>query len=106
MRKYIIAGVLVWIPLVITGLVLKFLVDTMDQSLLLLPERFQTQALFGFHVPGMGVILTLLIVFFTGVIAANFFGKQLLGIGDKLLHRIPIVRPELKSPTQNVFRFR
>ncbi len=92
MRKYLIAGVLVWIPLVITGLVLKFLVETMDQTLLLLPERLKTEALFGFHVPGMGVILTLLIVFITGVIAANFFGKQLLGIGDKLLHRIPIVR--------------
>jgi len=92
MRKYLVAGVLVWIPLVITGLVLKFLVDIMDQTLLLLPERLQTQALFGFHVPGMGVILTLLIVLSTGVIAANFFGKKLLGIGDTLLQRIPIVR--------------
>ena len=92
MRKYLVAGVLVWIPLVITGLVLKFLVDTMDQTLLLLPERLRTEALFGFHVPGMGVILTLLIVLCTGVIAANFFGKKLLGVGDTVLQRIPIVR--------------
>ena len=92
MRKYLVAGVLVWIPLVITGWVLKFLVDTMDQSLLLLPERLRTEALLGFHVPGMGVILTLLIVVFTGMIAANFFGKRLLAFGDTLLQRIPIVR--------------
>src|SRR5260221_11544887 len=72
MRKYLIAGLLVWIPLVITGWVLKLLVDTRDQTLLLLPERFQTEALLGFHVPGMGVILTLLIVLGTGVLAANF----------------------------------
>jgi uncharacterized membrane protein len=91
MRKYLIAGLLVWIPVVITLFVLKLLIDTMDQTLLLLPERFRTDALFGFHVPGMGVILTLLIVLSTGVIAANFFGKKLLGWWDHILHRIPIV---------------
>jgi uncharacterized membrane protein len=91
MRKYLIAGLLVWIPLVITGWVLKLLIDTMDQTLRLLPERFQTDALFGFHVPGMGVILTVTIVLVTGVIAANFFGKKLLGWWDVVLQRIPIV---------------
>jgi uncharacterized membrane protein len=91
-RKYLIAGLLVWIPLVITGWVLKLLIDTMDQSLLLLPQRFRTEALFGFHVPGMGVILTVSIVLLTGVIAANFFGKKLLYLWDMVLHRIPIVR--------------
>ena len=92
MRKYLIAGLLVWIPLVITGWVLKLLIDTMDQSLLLLPARFRTEALFGFHVPGMGVILTVSIVLLTGVIAANFFGKKLLFWWDLVLQRIPIVR--------------
>ena len=76
----------------ITGLVLKFLIDTMDQSLLLLPERLRPEALFGFRVPGMGVILTLSIVLVTGVIAANFLGKKLLYWWDMILHRIPIVR--------------
>ena len=61
-RKYLIAGLLVWIPLVITGWVLKLLIDLMDQSLLLLPERFQTEAWLGFHVPGLGVFLTVVIV--------------------------------------------
>ena len=92
MRKYLIAGLLVWIPLVITGWVLKLLIDTMDQSLLLLPERFRTEALLGVHIPGLGVILTVSIVLFTGVIAANFFGKKLLHWWHLVLQRIPIVR--------------
>jgi uncharacterized membrane protein len=92
MRKYLIAGLLVWIPLVITGWVLKLLIDLMDQSLLLLPEKFQTEAWLGFHVPGMGVFLTVAIVLLTGVIAANFFGKKLLHWWDQVLQRIPIVR--------------
>ena len=92
MRKYLIAGLLVWIPLVITGWVLKLLIDTMDQSLLLLPERFRTEALLGVHIPGLGVILTVSIVLLTGVIAANFFGKKLLHWWHLVLQRIPIVR--------------
>jgi uncharacterized membrane protein len=92
MRKYIIAGLLVWIPLVITLWVLRLLIDFMDQSLLLVPARFQTEALFGFHVPGMGAILTVIIVVGTGMLAANFFGKKLLGWGDQILQHIPIVR--------------
>ncbi len=92
MRKYLIAGLLVWIPLVITGWVLKLLIDLMDQSLLLLPVRFHTEAWLGIHVPGMGVILTVSIVLLTGVIAANFFGKKLLHWWDQVLQRIPIVR--------------
>ncbi len=92
MRKYLLAGVLVWIPVVITIWVLKLLIDTMDNTLRLLPASVQTQALFGFHVPGMGVLLTFAVIFLTGVIAANFFGKKLLALGDLVLNRIPIVR--------------
>ena len=92
MRKYLIAGLLVWIPLVITGWVLKLLIDLMDQSLLLLPEKLQTEAWLGMHVPGLGVFLTLAIVLLTGVVAANFFGKKLLHWWDQVLQRIPIVR--------------
>ena len=92
MRKYLIAGLLVWIPLVITGWVLKLLIDLMDQSLLLLPEKLKTEAWLGMHVPGLGVFLTVAIVLLTGVIAANFFGNKLLGWWDSILQRIPIVR--------------
>jgi uncharacterized membrane protein len=92
LRRYFVAGLLVWIPLVITLWVLKLLVDLMDQSLLLLPSNYRSDALFGFHVPGMGIILTAAIVLTTGAIAANFFGRKLIDLGHNLLGRIPIVR--------------
>lgn len=92
LRRYFIAGLLVWIPLGITLWVLKLLVDVMDQSLLLVPEAYQTQAVFGFHVPGLGIILTIAILLVTGALAANFFGRKLLLLGDSLVSRIPIVR--------------
>ncbi|MBL8511566.1 MAG: DUF502 domain-containing protein [Betaproteobacteria bacterium] len=91
-RKYLVAGVLVWIPLVITAWVLKLLIDTLDQTLLLLPPRYHSEALFGTHVPGMGLILTFLVVFSTGIVTANFLGKKLLGWWDLILQHIPIVR--------------
>ena len=92
LRRYFVAGLLVWIPLGITLWVLKLLVDVMDQSLLLLPEKFRSDALFGFHVPGLGIFLTVAIVLTTGALAANFFGRRLLDIGHEILGRIPIVR--------------
>ena len=92
LRRYFVAGLLVWIPLGITLWVLTLLVDAMDQSLLLLPARYRSEALFGFHVPGLGIILTVAIVLATGALAANFFGRKLLRMGDRILSRIPIVR--------------
>jgi uncharacterized membrane protein len=92
LRRYFVAGLLVWIPLGITLWVLTLLVDMMDKSLLLLPERYRSEALFGFHVPGLGIILTVAIVLATGALAANFFGRKFLRMGDRMLSRIPIVR--------------
>ncbi len=66
--------------------------DLMDKSLLLLPVYMRSDALFGFHVPGLGIILTVLIVLATGALAANFFGRKLLALGDYLVSHIPIVR--------------
>ena len=92
LRRYLIAGLLVWIPLGITIWVLKLLVDLMDQTLLLMPAGYQTEALLGFHVPGLGIILTIAILLVTGALAANFVGRKLLRLGDVALGRIPIVR--------------
>ena len=92
LRRWFVAGLLVWIPLVITLWVLKLLVDLMDQTLLFLPANYHSDALFGFHVPGLGIILTTAIVLLTGAFAANFFGKRILGLGDQLLQRVPVVR--------------
>jgi uncharacterized membrane protein len=92
LRRYFVAGLLVWIPLGITLWVLTLLVDMMDQSLLLLPAAYRSDALFGFHVPGLGIILTVANVLATGALAANFFGRKLLSLGHAILSRIPIVR--------------
>ncbi len=91
MKKYFITGLLIWVPLVITIWVLNLIVSTMDQSLLLLPKQFQTEAVWGFHVPGLGVALTLAVVFLTGILAANIIGERLLSIGNMVLNRIPVV---------------
>ncbi|MGH8648433.1 MAG: DUF502 domain-containing protein [Burkholderiales bacterium] len=90
-RRYFITGLLIWVPLAITLWVLDLLVGTMDQTLRLLPQQFQTESWLGVHVPGLGVVLTLLIVFATGVLAANFIGQRLVKSWESVLARIPVV---------------
>lgn len=91
MKKYLITGLLIWIPLVITIWVLLLVVDTLDQTLLLLPAEWRPEQWLGVKVRGMGVLLTVLIVFVTGVLAANFIGQGLVRLWNDLLHRIPVV---------------
>ncbi|OGA17167.1 MAG: hypothetical protein A3I63_06025 [Betaproteobacteria bacterium RIFCSPLOWO2_02_FULL_66_14] len=100
MKKYLITGLLIWIPLVITIWVLKLVVDSLDQTLLLLPPRLRTEAWLGFHIPGLGVLLTVLIVFGTGVLAANFIGERLVRVWHELIHRIPFVSSVYSSVKQ------
>ncbi|MGQ0653031.1 MAG: DUF502 domain-containing protein [Betaproteobacteria bacterium] len=100
MKKYVITGLLIWIPLVITIWVLKVIVEVLDQSLLLLPNAWQPQQLIGVHIPGLGAILTLLIVLLTGIFATNFFGAQLVEIWHDILHRIPVVNSIYSSVKQ------
>ncbi len=92
LRRYLIAGLLVWIPLAITFWVLALLVELMDQTLLIVPARFRSDAMLGFHLPGLGAVLTVAILLVTGAVAANFFGRRLLGFWESILGRIPIVR--------------
>ena len=100
MKKYLITGLLIWIPLVITLWVLKAIVDLLDQSLLLLPASLHTENWLGVHIPGLGALLTILIVFLTGVFATNFFGAQLIEIWHDILHRIPVVNSIYSSVKQ------
>ncbi len=100
MRKYFITGLLIWIPLVITIWVLNLIVDMLDQSLHLLPGAWRTENWLGVHIPGLGVILTLLIVFLTGVFAANFIGERLVRLWHDILHRIPVVSSIYSSVKQ------
>ncbi|MEO8400394.1 MAG: DUF502 domain-containing protein [Gammaproteobacteria bacterium] len=92
LRRYFISGLLVWLPIWVTFLVIKFLVDILSYSLLLLPREYQPDALLGFHVPGIGVIITLVVIFSTGVIVANFLGRRVLAVWDAIMNRIPLVR--------------
>jgi uncharacterized membrane protein len=92
LRRYLIAGLLIWLPLGVTVLVVRLLVGTMDQTLLLLPERFRPDTLLGFHIPGLGLVLTVLVVLATGMLVANLFGRRLVALWERLLARIPLVR--------------
>jgi uncharacterized membrane protein len=100
MKKYLITGLLIWIPLVITLWVLKFIVDALDQTLLLLPPEFRTENWLGFHVPGMGAVMTIVIVFLTGAFATNLIGARLVDFWHRTLHRIPVVNSIYSSVKQ------
>ena len=100
LKKYLITGLLIWIPLIITLWVLKVIFDALDASLLLLPVSFQTENWLGVHIPGLGAILTIVIVFLTGVFATNFFGAQLVEFWHDVLQRIPVVNSIYSSVKQ------
>ena len=99
-KRYFITGLLIWVPLVITGWVLSLIISTLDQSLRLLPEAVHPQNLFGFAIPGAGAVLTLAMILLTGLLAANFIGQKLVGWWDKLLARIPVVNSVYKAVKQ------
>ncbi len=90
-RRYFITGLLIWVPVVITVWVLNLLVGTMDQTLHLLPEELRTENWLGVHVPGMGVVLTLIIVVVSGLLATNILGQKLVRFWEGVLARIPFV---------------
>lgn len=100
MRKYFITGLLIWVPLAITLWVLNLIIGTMDQSLLLLPEAWRPASWIGFNIIGAGTILTLIIVFVTGLAAHNFIGRQVVAIWEALLTRIPVVKSIYSSVKQ------
>jgi uncharacterized membrane protein len=91
MKKYLITGLLVWVPLGITFWVLNLTISTMDQTLLLLPPQWRPDELLGFHIPGLGIILTLCVVLTTGLLIRNIFGQRLWVASEKAMSRIPLV---------------
>ncbi|MEO8005250.1 MAG: DUF502 domain-containing protein [Betaproteobacteria bacterium] len=100
MKKYLITGLLIWVPIVITVWVLSLLVGTLDQSLLLLPEDWQPRTWLGFNIPGLGVLLTLAVVLLTGILGANIIGQRLVLVWESLLGRIPVVKSLYSSVKQ------
>lgn len=100
MRKYFITGLLILVPLAITAWVLNLVISTMDQSLLFVPERWQPRTLVGFDIPGLGTLLTILIVFLTGLLTNNLVGNYVVKLWEKLLTRIPVVSSLYSSVKQ------
>ena len=91
-RRYLIAGLLVWIPIGFTLLVLNLVVGLMDRTLLLLPHDYRPEALLGMNIPGLGIVLSIIVLLVTGMFVANIIGKQLVSFSESLLNRIPLVR--------------
>lgn len=87
-----VAGLLIWAPLAVTFVLLRFAVNVMDKTLAIIPQPYRPDELLGFHIPGLGVILTFIVLFITGMLAANFVGRYVVGGWESLLDRIPIVR--------------
>jgi len=92
MKRNFITGLLIWVPLGITLWVLDLLIGTLDQSLTVLPAEWQPEAFIGMRIPGLGVILTLLVIVLTGVFGANFFGQKIIDFWERQLIRIPVVK--------------
>ena len=100
LRKWLLTGLLVIVPGVITVWVLNWIIGTLDQTLLILPQHWQPDEVLGYHIPGFGVVLTLAILLIVGGIASNFVGRKLVGWGDALVSRIPVVRSIYSSVKQ------
>jgi len=90
-RNYLLAGLLIWIPIVVTVWVVRFVTQILDQSLLLLPAAWRPETLVGRYIPGLGVILSLVLLFVTGVIVRNLFGRQIVRGAESLVRRIPVI---------------
>lgn len=100
MKKYIITGLLVLVPLFITAWVITSLIGLMDQSLLLLPEHWRPKNVLGYEVPGIGALLTLIIIFTTGLVATNIFGQKIILWWELFLSRVPVVKSIYASVKQ------
>jgi len=100
LKRYFLTGLLIWVPLVITAWVLTVFVGTMDQTLRLLPTTFHPVNLFGFDIPGAGVVLTLSVILLTGLVTTNMIGQRVVRLWEYALARIPVVSSVYKSVKQ------
>jgi uncharacterized membrane protein len=91
-RRYLMAGLLIWLPIIATVWVFGAIVSVMDRTLLVLPPSLQPREVFGRDIPGLGAILTVLLLVLTGVLMSNIIGRTVMGFWEELLNRIPFVR--------------
>ena len=92
-KKYLTAGLLLWLPLVITLWVLESVIRWSDMIVNLLPEAYRPDVLFGISIPGVGLVIALVVILGTGVLVANFIGQTVVRFWESLLNKIPLVRP-------------
>ena len=92
LKKYFFAGLLIWLPIWATLVVIRFLIEVLDSSFSLLPKAYRPETLLGIHVPGLGIFLALVVILITGMFVTNVLGRSLVGLWEKLLAKIPIVR--------------
>ena len=92
LRRYLVAGILVWLPLGVTIVIVRFLISLMDKSLVLIPRQYNPEEWLGVGIPGLGVILTIILLLLTGVLTANIVGRTFVGGWESLMDRIPIAR--------------
>ncbi len=100
LRRYLVAGLLVWVPLGITFFVIRFMLEMMDRLLLLLPVEWRPETVLGFTIPGFGLILAIAILLITGMIGANLLGRSVFHLWENILSRIPLVRTVYSSTKQ------
>ncbi len=100
LRKYIIAGLLVWLPLAATVAIIKLVIDLLDRTILLIPSEYQPANVLGFSVPGYGIVIAIAILLITGMLATNLFGSRLLDFWESVLSRIPLVKTIYNSVKQ------
>jgi len=91
-RRYLVAGILVWVPLGVTSALVYVAVRFTDKAMVVIPEQYQPESLFGFNIPGLGVIVAFVVLLVTGVLAANFVGRAFMGGWESLMERIPVIR--------------
>lgn len=101
-KKYLLAGLVVWLPIIATILILRFLIDLLDQTMSLLPEAYNPEKVLGINVPGLGVILSIVVLFITGTLATNLFGQKLVRMSESILDRIPLVRSIYNATKQMI----
>lgn len=114
LQRYLIAGLLIWTPILVTFFVIRFLIQMVDNSMAVLPKPWQPQHIIGIQVPGIGLVFALIIIFVTGLLATNFFGRRLVQLWDAFINRLPLIRTiyssvkqvmdTVFSPTSNSFR--
>jgi uncharacterized membrane protein len=91
-RRYLIAGLLIWVPLGITIIVVRLLINWLDAGILLIPAAYRPENLLGYDIPGLGVLISVVVVMLTGVLAANLFGRKLVKLWEGFLSHVPLVR--------------